>query len=428
MSMLCVLFSCSSSSSRPPFPVVRSSALSKHGHRLLSSIRVSEPTSADSLIRKFVASSSKSVSLNALSHLLSNDLPSLALPMYRRICKTPWFKFNPKLTADVVALLGKHGLVLESQALISESILNMGHQDLALFYLNLVESYSEHRLKQQVFDSYECLKQVLPQSSSLGRRSYVSMINGLCLLDLPCDAEEMLEKMGNAGHRPSAFEFRLVVLGYGRSGLFSDMRRILHKMEDCGFALDTVCANMVLSCYGVHGELSEMDSWLGRMKDLEIAFSIRTYNSVLNSCPTIMSMLEEPKSLPLSIEELFTKLTTDEVLLVRELVSSGVLVEILEWSSSEGKLDMHGLHLVSAFLILLQWVEELRTRLCAEAVVPLEISVVCGSGKHSSIRGESPIKLLVSEMMFRMNSPLKIDRKNVGRFVARGKAVKDWLC
>ncbi|XP_058098405.1 uncharacterized protein LOC131243228 isoform X2 [Magnolia sinica] len=80
MSMLCVLFSCSSSSSRPPFPVVRSSALSKHGHRLLSSIRVSEPTSADSLIRKFVASSSKSVSLNALSHLLSNDLPSLALP------------------------------------------------------------------------------------------------------------------------------------------------------------------------------------------------------------------------------------------------------------------------------------------------------------------------------------------------------------
>ncbi|XP_077219652.1 pentatricopeptide repeat-containing protein At2g17033-like, partial [Tasmannia lanceolata] len=228
-------------------------------------------------------------------------------------------------------------------------------------------------------------------------------------------------------------EHRSIALNYGRSGLFEEMRRVVRRMEDSGIGLDTVIMNIVLSCYGEYGEMPEMVSWVRKMRDLDIAFSVRTYNSVLNSCPTMISIVGEPDKFPLSIVGLVEKLekassSPNEVLLIKELVSSVVLEETLQWSSSEGKLDLHGMHTCSSYLILLQWLEELRLRFSEGTVLPLEISVVCGSGKYSSIRGESPVKALVSEMMFRMSSPLKIDRKNTGRFVARGKAVKDWLC
>ncbi|XXG59905.1 hypothetical protein AAC387_Pa04g1909 [Persea americana] len=426
----------------PPLLVCASSrarcALSKQGHRLLSSLDPNDPSTNDRLIRKFVASSSKSLALTTLSHLLSttttnnSDLSSFALPMYRRISETSWFKWNSKTVADVVALLLKNGQFVEAEMLISDSIGKLcPNQDITLFYCDLIESCSKQGLKEQVFEYNACLKQILGRSPATIRRCYKSMINGLCMMDLPHDAEGMLEEMRIAGFRPSPFEFRLVLLGYGRSGLFSKMTKVLQHMEDAGCALDTVCANTVLSCYGDHGRLSEMISWIRKMRELDIEFSVRTYNSVLNSCPTITSMLQAPKRLPLSIEGLVNKLSPsslDEVSLIQELVSSKVLCGILEWSSSEGKLDLHGMHLGSAYLILLQWLDEMRARFLAGTVLPLEISVVCGLGKNRSTRGESPIKGMVSEMMFQMNSPLKIDRRNVGRFVARGKAVKDWLC
>lgn len=353
--------------------------------------------------------------------------------MYRRISETPWFRWNPKLTANVVALLHKSGQSAEAEMLISDSLQKLNHDqdNISLFYCELIESYSNHGLKQQVFNSYNCLKQIPCRSSATEFRCFKSMIRSLCTLGLPREAEEMLVAMGNLGFGHPAFEYRLVLLGYGRAGLFSDMRRLLQHMEDGGCSLDTVSMNIVLSCYGNHGELSELVCWLRKMRGLNIAFSFRTYNSVLNSCPTIMSMLQDPKTLPLSVEGLISKLTLssmNEVLLIQELMSSEVLVGILQLSSSEGKLDLHGMHLGSAYFILLQWMEVMRMKFSEGMLTPLEISVVCGSGKHSSIRGESPIKLLVSEMMFRMSSPLKIDRRNVGRFVARGKAVKDWLC
>lgn len=261
------------------------------------------------------------------------------------------------------------------------------------------------------------------------RRAYESMIKGLCETDKPCEAESLLEKMRIEGLAVSVFEFRSVVYGYGRLGLFKDMQRILGQMEDEGFAIDTVCSNMVLSSYGAHKEGFEMVLWLRRMKEMGIPFSIRTYNSVLNSCLTIMEILTEGESFPLSMEELKQILNGDETLLVQELIESSVLVEAMEWSSSEGKLDLHGMHLGSAYLIMLQWMEELRWRFSGgKYVIPAEITVVCGAGKHSSIRGESPVKGVVREIMVRTGSPMRIDRKNIGCFVAKGKVVKNWLC
>ncbi|WOL18923.1 hypothetical protein Cni_G27720 [Canna indica] len=425
-------------------PVLPSAAVSKcalagggkQADRLLSALRT-DPSAADRLIRKFLAASSKSAALHTLSRFLVVSSP-FALPIYERISEANWFDWKPKLAASVIALLEKQGRSAEAQTLTLDAVARLkSRRDLAHFYCDLIDSFSEHGLKQPALETYARLREV-PYS---GRRLHESVIKALCLVGMPGEAEEKLNKMAALGSKPSPFEFRIVIQGYGQLGFFSEMRRVIGSMENAGLAIDTVCSNIVLSCYGQHGELSEMASWMAKTKSLGIGCSIRTFNSVLNSCPTVASIAaSDSKSLPLSIDDLMKKLEQEkpsssssspnstEALLVQELISSSVLVDILEWSPSESKLDLHGFHVTAAYIILLTWMEELRQRFCDENVVPLEISVVCGSGKHSERRGQSPIKSLVSEMMFHTNSPMRIDRKNNGRFVASGKAVRQWLC
>ncbi|KAK9129351.1 hypothetical protein Sjap_009838 [Stephania japonica] len=424
---------------KPPLPLAAKCALSKQSLRLLSPVDAAagDASAGHRLVRKFVASTSKAAALEALSHLLSSDVhryASLALPLYERIAETRWFNWNSKLVSEVIASLDKQGRFHEAENLISESVEKLGFRDreVAFFYCDLIDSFSKQGSLRGVFDAYDRLKRIGSDSSNVKRRAFESMINGLCRLDLPRDAEKMMMEMREAGFKPSAFEFRSVINGYGKLGFLGEMRRIVDEMEE-GFdcVVDTICSNIVLSCYGAHGELSAMASWLQRMKNSGTPFSIRTYNSVLNSCATIMTMLQFPKSVLLSIEELLQELPKEEALLVQELIDSSVLIETLQWSSSEAKLDLHGMHLGSAYLIMLQWVEELKLRFgggdTSVTVIPTEIKVVCGKGKHSNLRGESPIKSLVSEMMIRWKSPLRIDRKNVATFIAKGSNVRNWL-
>lgn len=426
-----------------PLRLLPSCALSKQGQRFFTSLATSvtgDPLVTDRLIRKFIASSSKSVALNALSHLLTPNsshphLSSLAFPFYSLLTRAPWFSWNPKLVADVIAMLYKQERFREADALISETVskLDIRERELCTFYCCLIEFHSKHKSKQGVFDSYTSLKQILSCSSSvyLKRRAYESMICSLCVIDLPREAENMMEEMKVQGitSKPSLFELRSIVYAYGRVGLFKDMKRLLFEMESEGIKMDTVCFNMVLSSLGAHAELLEMVSWLQRMKYLNVPLSIRTYNTVLNSCPSIMSMLQDPKSIPLSLNELQEGLCDNESMLVQELIVSSVLVEAMGWTSLELKLDLHGMHLSSAYLIILQWFDELRTRFQpVEADIPAEVRIICGSGKHSTVRGDSPVKHLVKVLMVRTESPLRIDRKNIGCFVAKGKVCKSWLC
>lgn len=260
-------------------------------------------------------------------------------------------------------------------------------------------------------------------------------------MDKPREAENLIQDFkqtggGPGGDRiqiqPSAFEFKSIIYGYGRLGLFQDMVRVVDEMERNGFLMDTVCYNMVLSSYGIHGEHFEMVSWLRRMRNAGVPFSIRTYNSVSNSCPTIMRKVVELNDLPLSIEELLNEcLVGGEAMVIKELLSCcAIFEEVMVWDSSRVKMDLHGFHLGSAYLVMLLWFEEMQKRLlnASNYEIPAEITLVCGVGKHSSVRGESPVKALVKEMMVKMKGPLRIDRKKGGCFVAKGKAVKVWLC
>ncbi|XP_065016289.1 pentatricopeptide repeat-containing protein At2g17033-like [Musa acuminata AAA Group] len=404
----------------------------KHADRLVSDLRgasADDPSAADRLIRKFLAASSKPAALHALSSFLSLSSP-FAPPLYERISEASWFSWKPKLAATVVALLEKQGRCAEAETLTLDAVSrSKTHRDLALFYCDLIECFSEQGLEQPVLETYARLREV----PFAGRRPYESMIKALCLMGMPGEAEAKLKEMASSGCKPSPFEFRSVIQSYGRSGLLSEIRRVVGSMEDAGLPIDTVCVNVVLSCYGHHGELPEMASWMTKMREKGIGFSIRTFNCVLNSCPRVVSIASDAGSLPLSMEELLQKLENEsssrtEALLVQELTSSSVLADISEWSPSGSKLDLHGLHVAAAYIILLKWMQELRRRFQEEDVIPLEISVICGSGKHSERRGRSPIKDLVSEMMFRKSSPMRIDSKNPGRFVARGKAVWEWMC
>ncbi|TKY50722.1 Pentatricopeptide repeat-containing protein [Spatholobus suberectus] len=417
---------------------MESCTLTKQGERFLTKLTTSSATT-DNLIRRFVLGSPKSVVLTTLSHLLSPStsyphLSSLALPLYARISEAPWFSWNPTTVAELAALLHKLGHRAQSQTLISEatSKLESRNRDLALFYGKLMESHTKRSSKTGFDVAYRYLNHLLRTSSSVHvkRRAYEYMVSGLCAMDRPREAEG-LRHDGGLGLQPSGFEFKSIAYGYGRLGLFEDMHRVVDEMEKSGFVVDTVCYNMVLSTYGIHGEHVQMVWWLRRMRNSGVPFSIRTFNSVSNCCPTVMEMTGKLNELPLSIEELDEQLRGGEGMVVRELLGCCVILEeVMVWDSSEVKLDLHGFHLGSAYLIVLLWLEEMQRRWLNDSIigVPAGVTVVCGSGKHSSVRGESPVRVLVQKMMVNMASPLKVDRKNNGCFIAKGKAVKNWLC
>ncbi|KAG6517531.1 pentatricopeptide repeat-containing protein At2g17033-like [Zingiber officinale] len=416
----------------------------KHADRLLSALHTASPhdsAATHRLIRKFLAKSSKSAALFALSRFLYLSSP-YTLAIYEQINDASWFKWKSKLAASVIAVLEKQGRYDAAQTLASDAVARLNaSRDLALFYCDLIDAFSEQGLTQSLHEAYEHLQEI-PFSD---RRFHGSSIKALCSMGKPADAEEKLNEMASSGFEPSPPEFKMVIQSYGQLGLFSEMRKILRSMEDAGAEIDTVCCNIALSCYGHHGKLSEMVSWMEKMRALGVGFSVRTFNCVLNSCPALLSICSKgtiqsfcesnSRALPLSVDALLKKLEAEspsssstEALLVKNLIASSVLDENLEWSSSGSKLDLHGFHVTSAYIILLNWMQELRLRFSKENAVPLEISIICGTGNHSQRRGQSPIKILVREIMFQTSSPMKIDRKNPGRFVASGKAIKEWLC
>ncbi|XP_049401343.1 pentatricopeptide repeat-containing protein At2g17033 [Solanum stenotomum] len=416
-------------------------SLSKQGHRFLSTLIATDSDDISAtrhLLRKFVGSSSKHVALSTLSHLVSPTttshyrLCSLALPLYMEISEASWFDWNSKLVADLIALLYKLERFDEAETLVTETVSKLGsrERDLCSFYSQLIHSQSKHNSERGVLDFCTKLKLVLLRSSSvyLKQRGYASMVEGFCLIGLPRKAEELMEEMKELGLKLSKFEFRSLVYSYGKSGYLRDMKRIVVEMESMGFQLDTVSLNMVLNSFGSHNELSEVVSLLQKIEASGVPFSIRTYNSVLNSCPTISLLLQDLKSVPLSLEELMGNLDENEAVLVNILVGSSVLEETMQWKPSELKLDLHGMHLTSAYVIILQWFHQLQCKFLAEnRVLPGEIIVVCGAGKHSVVRGESPVKRLIKEILLQIGCPLRIDRKNVGCFIAKGKSFMEWL-
>ncbi|CAJ1977647.1 unnamed protein product [Sphenostylis stenocarpa] len=418
---------------------MESSTLTKQGQRFLTKLTTST-AATDNLIRRFVDGSPKSVVLTTLSHLLSPStsyphLSPLALPLFGRASEAPWFSWNSTTVAELAALLHKLGQEAQSEALISEatSKLQSRKRDLVVFYGKLVEAHSKRKSETGFDVAYGYLKNLLRASNSVHvkRRAYEYMVSGLCSMDRPGEAEGLVMGDGlRLGLKPSGFELKSIVYGYGRMGLFEEMRRVVEEMEKRGFVVDTVCCNMVVSAYGVHGEHVEMVAWLRRMRDSGVPFSVRTYNSVSNCCPGVLRMVGELRGLALSIEELNESLDGGEGMVVRELLGcSGILGEVMVWESLEVKLDLHGFHLGGAYLVVLVWLEEMWRRLSdLNCGVPAEVTVVCGLGNHSSVRGDSKVRVLVQKMMVNMGSPLKVDRKNNGCFIAKGKAFKNWLC
>ncbi|KAG8076556.1 hypothetical protein GUJ93_ZPchr0006g46157 [Zizania palustris] len=210
------------------------------------------------------------------------------------------------------------------------------------------------------------------------------------------------------------------------------MNRVIASMSDAGICLGTGTENIVLSCYSSCRDHSRMLTWLKNMRKLRIAPTTKAFNFVLNSCPTVTSMAQElGPLLPLSIPGMVKKLKSAspwpaESELVQELLaSSSVIDKAMHWSESEVKLNLHGFSTISAYVLMLQWVDAVKAR----STLPLEVSLVCGIGKHSDVRGEPMARELAQEVLSRMGSPLRLSTRNKGRLVAKTKRdrVKLWL-
>ncbi|KAF8677238.1 hypothetical protein HU200_046717 [Digitaria exilis] len=381
---------------------------------------------AERVIRGYVGTKSERAALAALSRLLMDSDP-LAIPFYEAVTQARWFKWSSIHAASVAALLEVNGSIGESRSLISDSISPhlQSTDEVALFYCDLMAAFSSRGLKDRAVGFYTELRS-MPLS---GRKAYTAMIKSLCLMGLASEAEEALREMVSLGYQPDAFQFGLVAKCYGKSGSLVEMERVIASMSDAGIRLGTGAANIVLSCYSSCRDHSKMLVWLKKMRKLRVAPTTKAYNFVLNSCPTLALVIQElGPSLPLSTAGLVKKLKSvsklaAEAELVQELLdSSSVLDKAMEWSETEVKLNLHGFSTIAAYVLMLQWVDVIKGR-----TLPLEVSVVCGIGKHSDVRGEPKVRELAQEVLRQMGSPLRLSTRNKGRLVAKRDRVKQWL-
>ena len=76
-------------------------------------------------------------------------------------------------------------------------------------------------------------------------------------------------------------------------------------------------------------------------------------------------------------------------------------------------LDLHGMVPSVAYVIVLVWLEEVKSRIEGTSKLPIEILLVCGLGKNNMEMGDSPIKIMISfKMIFKIKTPFKVDRYN----------------
>lgn len=402
----------------------------KPAERMVSALRKArgDHIALKSIARK-ASASSKAVQLTCLQQLLRHHDWDLALPIYKTITQAHWYEWNAKLHANLIVLLEKYEQWDEAQSSL-ELTKNLSPAGKVRFYCALIEFYSKFGLKDQVLSAYDILKE-LPHKS-VHVIGYKSLINALAVMNFPHEAEEILKQMKGSGCKPSADEFKCILYSYGRCGHFQEMERTLELLEGCGYLVDTATMNMVLKSYGSSQDYGSIMTWLKRMQAERINLSTRTYNAVANSCPTLVSFALLHKAIPLSTRSLLNVMAnreniSEELLLVEELLSLGLLPEITDWSSKQWALDFHGLVPSAAYVIILVWLDELKSKIEHETKLPSEIFLVCGLGNHSPTRGHSSVKTMISEMMFKMKSPFKLDRLNKGRFIARGNTVKAWL-
>lgn len=412
---------------------LRCSGLSKAAEKTASALRRARARGDEVALRGLIrksANMSKAACLSVVDDLLRQHDWDLALPMYSAIKEANWYKWNTKLHAHLIALLEKYEQQDEAHSLRLEANENLKPVDKIKFYCSLIEYYSKCGLKDQILSTYKLLKD-LPHKS-VDAIGYKSLISALSLMNLPNEAEEILTEMEASGYKPSPNEFKSILYAHGRCGHFQEMEGTLNLLESCGHPVDTVTINMILSCYGTYQEYKSIKTWLRRMQVDNIDLSIRTYNAVANSCPTLISFALLHEDIPLStgslLDAMGKKGITEELSLVQVLLSLGLPPGSTDWSGMQWTLDLHGMVPSAAYATLLVWLEEVNLRIEGTSKLPSEISVVCGVGKHSMSRGDSPIKIMISEMMFKMKSPFKVDRLNRGRFIARGNTVKAWLC
>ncbi|XP_037472495.1 pentatricopeptide repeat-containing protein At2g17033-like, partial [Triticum dicoccoides] len=260
--------------------------------------------------------------------------------------------------------------------------------------------------------------------------STASTTDDVGVTGLAAEAEEALKEMVSLGYQPDAFQFGLVAKCYGKAGQLAEMERVIASMSDAGIRLGTGAANIVLSCYSACRDHGKMLAWLKKMRKLRVAPTTKAYNFVLNSCPTVVSMARQlDPSLPLSAAQLVRKLKSAspwpaEAEVVQELLAaSSVLNKAMVWSETEVKLNLHGFSITSTYVLMLQWVDSVKV----SRTLPLEVSVVCGVGKHSDVRGEPKVRELAQEVLSRMGSPLQLSVRNKGRLMAKRDRLKQCL-
>lgn len=403
-----------------------SDAPSKAASRLLFHLRHSR-ASLKATLRRSVVHLPKSTLLATLRHLLLEHDWQVALPMYLSLADAPWFKWNPQLHAELVALLTKFEQTLHAQSLLDGLEEKLHPKQLMDFHRALVQHYARYGLKDEVLTTFKGL-QVLSHPHAMVF-SLSSLLQAYASMDLPHEAHAILHDMQCQGLKPSAKDFKAVIFSFGKCGMFDDMETLACDMEKMKLLNDPVVFNMIITTYATVENHIKIKHWLDKMLALDIKPSIRSVNGIAKACRVLTRISKSNTYVRMGALLEYLKshgATNGELEIVNDLLKFCLVQEAVKWDSF-WQLDLHSAAIGSAYMMLFCWLEEVHERLKIKQTFPSEIIIVTGWGKHSEIRGSSSMKVMIRDLLVSIKSPFMVDSLNKGRLLAKPHAVVSWF-
>ncbi|KAL8159084.1 hypothetical protein V2J09_000621 [Rumex salicifolius] len=322
-----------------------------------------------------------------------------------------------------------------------------------LTYSTLLDAYSKGGLYQEAIEVFGEFKQTGLRADVV---LYSSLIDAFCKGGQIESAVFWLDEMMKEGIKPNVVTYNTIIDALGKSATALESSREVTEVR-------------------LAGDRSNCTSILGifhKMHELEIRPNVVTFSAILNACSRCnsfedasmllqelhlfddhvygvahgmltgfkenvwlqaLSLFDEVKKMDSSTASAFYNALTDVLwhfgqkqgaqLVVVEGKGRNVWENV--WSPS--CLDLHLMSSGAAQAMVHTWLLDIRSNIFKGQKPPELLSILTGWGKHSKVVGDGTLRKAIEALLNGMNSPFRVAKSNMGRFVSPGTLVASWL-
>ena len=251
-----------------------------------------------------------------------------------------------------------------------------------------------------------------------GREETFALCKELMLLHASmggiAEVDDVVEKMDRNGFLGASYRYDVVVRVYIKLKQVEKLTDLVSRIAATSVSVQNLSSILCfLQCVSVVEKV------------LQMSYSDSS-QLVHNTRVTSPDFLKLEEDLEVALHQHAETVVSGGGKLLRSIWAHGLPHNCVSWQADCWSLDLHGAHPVAAKVLLVRWLAA-TSQLRVQPNMTSDCEVITGWGKHSRMPGQSRVKQEVLQTLQGWESPFKVDSGNVGRIVARGWILNQWL-